>query len=85
MKYPKHIERALERWEALGRELLTPDLELDTETFAPLCATFQQLKRAGVRFDTTLSNLMTVLKAQGLRNQDDSEAEFDHDHYGLLA
>ena len=70
--------RALSRWKELGRELSTnKDIELDIETFAPLSATFDQLRRQGHPFDPTITALMSVLKRQGFPF--DGDADWDPD------
>jgi hypothetical protein len=72
---PTGAEKAMRRWEAMGRDLLNPDFELTLEEAAPLFATFTQLVNAGVRFDPTLSALVRVLKRQGFKN--DGESDYD--------
>jgi hypothetical protein len=73
---PTGAEKAMRRWEAMGRDLLNPDFELTLEEAAPLFATFTQLVNAGVRFDPTLSALVRVLKRQGFKN--DGESDYDY-------
>ena len=79
---PRVNPLALSRWRELGRELAAnPDIELDLETFAPLSATFTQLRRQGHPFDPTLAALMDNLKRQGFPV--DGDADWDHDFESL--
>lgn len=77
---PRVNPLALSRWRELGRELAAnPDIELDLETFAPLSATFTQLRRQGHPFDPTLAALMDNLKRQGFTNDGDGDWDPDTD------
>lgn len=78
--FPAGSEKALKRWHDIGRELsANKDIELTLEVFAPICATFAQLKNAGYHFDQTVTALMGILKRQGFSN--DGESDYDYRGY----
>ena len=78
--FPAGSEKALQRWNDIGRELASnKDIELTLEVFAPICATFAQLKNAGYHFDQTVTQLMAILKRQGFSN--DGESDYDYRGY----
>lgn len=52
------------RWHAFADALDHPDVELDADTFAPVAATYEELRERGHVIDPTLDALMRHLTAQ---------------------
>lgn len=74
-------ERALARWYLLARDMAHPDVELDVETFAPIAATFEQLRRQGRQFDPMLVALIATLKAQAFNTDSGLEDNDEHQEH----
>lgn len=52
------------RWHGYADALDHPDVELDSETFAPIAATYSEMRDRGHVIDPTLDALMRALSAQ---------------------